>query len=662
MRGRGLAVTMAQPIWQGHDHSVRTAKARFGRSDRGLCGAIWQRGGPYTLTRWLSHTAGTTGDGAANAIVSKNPMHTIEHERQALRRRLRRDPLFVIEHLPWLISSIIRVLRNRVAMALSGVHRGRKLQPDWYASADKPFESESSTLNVAERLPRYSRRRTEPPWQHNTDFVDVQDDPEEYLAEQRWGFLLDVLLGGAVDGHAAILRCNEWIARHKDKKDRAWEPYSACERLSNMLVFLAAMPAAERERFITPQLCGFLDESVAWILGHVEYYGPTETNNHVLNNARALVVGGLVTGSEVAFSAGMQTFRRWLPEMVSGGGFLRERSSHYQLVVLNWILDAWWFVNSARSADCDESRFLANYVHRMLAAAMMLCAQRSSLLAVIGDVSPDADPAKSIRRLAVLYADLWIERDAPGDRVTIVDDWFRVVCGGDTIIGNFPSGRMPRKFPTHGHNDATSFVWLHGREEMLVDPGRYRYTLDPVSLRQLGADAHNVPTVNGVAPLCESLKVGDQWKPTPYAEARLDSTRTDAGVALAHNGFGRATPATGHTRTIEIEGDGVRVLDAFDGKGVADVAFHWQFGPGFVSFDPSRSMMCGAIGELRVEVTDLDSPRCGNLCNSEVRKSWMSREYGRLVPILGLCLRLEVRLPARIVTRFALQPVQKLLA
>ena len=81
-------------------------------------------------------------------------------------------------------------------------------------------------------------------------------------------------------------------------------PYSAGERLTNLLVFLAAMPTAERARFVTPRLCEFLRESVAWIFRHVEYYGRTETNNHVLNNARALVVGGSVTGAKSHFLRG----------------------------------------------------------------------------------------------------------------------------------------------------------------------------------------------------------------------------------------------------------------------------------------------------------------------------------------------------------------------
>jgi hypothetical protein len=587
----------------------------------------------------------------------RKPMRTIKNETSAFRRRFQQNPLFMVAHLPWLVSSTIRGLRNRVAVKLGGIHRGRKLQPDWFQSTERVFESGHKPVLIPERLPSYTPRWSDSPagYYEAGDVVKADGDIEDFLADHRWGFLVDAMLHTAPDWHAAAERCTNWIAHHRDKSDRAWEPYSACERLCNLLVFLAVMPVATRERLVDPTLAEFLADSVAWIFRHIEYYGPTETNNHVLNNARALVVGGLATGSDIAFSAGMRTFRRWLPEMVSGSGFLRERSSHYQLVVLNWILDACRFVSTARGEDCDDSRFLAGYAGRMIAAARMLCAQQSSLLAVIGDVSPDADPVQTIRRLRVLYTQLWIDPEEITDRFAMLDDWFRIIAGANIILGNFPQGRLPQKFPTHGHNDVTSFVWLNGTQEILVDPGRYRYTQDPVSLHQLAAHAHNLPTVNGVAPLCEGLRIGGDWKPIPYAYAELACDRTERGLVLSHTGFGRATPVTYHTRTIEVDEDSIAVIDAFTGIGAADVAFHWQFGPGFDSFDVSRSTLCGACVEVRVEVLDADNPGRALPWRSAAAPSWMSRGYGRLLPILSLRLHSEVLLPARILTRFKIQ-------
>jgi Heparinase II/III-like protein len=587
----------------------------------------------------------------------------MEYEKKALRRRLGRDPLFAAAHLPWLVSSMVRVVRNRVAVRLRGGHRGRKLEPDWFPPAEELFEGASLPLEVAGRLPAYPARAEAPRPRSLVQTVPLAGDPEDYMAEQRWGFLTEALLAGSPDRRAAMERCMAWVESHTDKGDVAWEPYSAGERLTNVLVFLAAVPTAQRARFLTPRLCAFLRESIAWIFRHVEYYGRTETNNHVLNNARALVVGGSAMGSEIAFSAGMQTFRRWLPELVSAGGFLRERSSHYQLVVLNWILDAWWFARAERSADGEEARFLEGYWQRMLPAAKLLCSPRSELLAVIGDVSPDIDPDGSMRRVALLYPQHWQAAGAPAGRIGVVDDWFRLADGAAVVVGNFAQGRLPWNFPTHGHNDLTSFAWLHGETEILADPGRYRYTNDAVSLHQCAADAHNLPTVDGLAPLCESLKSGARLRPVPYAEATSEMLATETGVVLAHTGFARATAVTRHTRTVELEANQLHVLDAFDGQGAAEVEFHWQFGPSFILFDASRRVMSGADGEVSVEIVELGglgAPRDAGQWNANIRDGWISRSYGALVPILRLSLRSEVRLPARIITRFRLQLEEKI--
>ena len=160
--------------------------------------------------------------------------------------------------------------------------------------------------------------------------------------------------------------------------------------------------------------------------------------------------------------------------------------------------------------------------------------------------------------------------------------------------------------------------------------------------------------------LCESLKTGARWRPVPYAEATLEMLPTEAGVVLAHTGFARATPVTRHTRTIELEANGLRVHDAFEGQGAADVEFHWQFGPSFILFDASRSTMSGADGEVSVEIVELGAPRDTGRWNAKIRNGWISRSYGELIPMLGLSLRSQVRLPARIVTRFRLQSAEKL--
>ncbi len=220
-------------------------------------------------------------------------------------------------------------------MALSARHRGRKIWPPWLQTDGSP--SGAAAAQALPRLPVYTRGmpfhldRSGPGMGARTAGQDIEDS----LAGHRWGFLLERMCHDAVDWCACFEACIRWIQNNVDTGEPAWEPYSACERIANLLIFYAASPAEIRERGIPRELREFLGTSVRWVYDHLEYYGPAETNNHILNNARALVLGGIACGDRLALSAGLQIFHQCLPKLILSGGFLRERSSHYQLIVLH---------------------------------------------------------------------------------------------------------------------------------------------------------------------------------------------------------------------------------------------------------------------------------------------------------------------------------------
>jgi hypothetical protein len=213
-------------------------------------------------------------------------------------------------------------------------------------------------------------------------------------------------------------------------------------------------------------------------------------------------------------------------------------------------LDAWKFLVADEGQACEDAGFLFGYISRMLGAASMICDRGQRLLALIGDVSPDAAPTQSLARLAVLYAEFWPLSDESIRPVEVKDGWYLISVAQGVVLGNFPAGRYPFVFPTHGHCDFASFVWLYNGHAILGDSGRYRYTPDAVSLFQKSAAGHNLPTVNGFAPLCETLVANGSWWPLPYAAAVLELTECDGGVVLAHKGFARATPVRRHSRQI----------------------------------------------------------------------------------------------------------------
>jgi hypothetical protein len=243
-------------------------------------------------------------------------------------------------------------------------------------------------------------------------------------------------------------------------------------------------------------------------------------------------------------------------------------------------------------------------------------------------------------------------REVSGEEALVEDGWFRVVAENQCVLGNFPSGIFPPKFPTHGHCDFTSFNWVVNGREVLADSGRYRYTTNEISSLQKSAFGHNLPLVDGFSPLCESLLENGLWWPKPYASAVLKASVEAGKVVLSHDGFARATNVKQHTRTISLEPDWLEVVDFFDGAGRAEIQMRWNFGEAFQQFDEACNSVAGDGGEIRFITSGfVDSP-LDHSSYEHSNNGWISTVYGEVVPALIVDVCGSVVLPATITTRF----------
>lgn len=567
-------------------------------------------------------------------------------------------PAFLWKHAGFLVVSVAGRLLTRLRLASRTAHQGSK---KWPATLLRERELRISVLEGGLRLPRYkieappgaliAKRMAESRQVEAAIAADRHGDAEVYFAKHRWGWLLDAMLTDDRDDAALFGRVESWISGHHSREERCWETYSACERVVNSLTFLASLSGEKSSVLASPLYCGFIADSLVWIYRHLEYYGDRKTNNHLLNNARTLVVGGVALKNKAAIDAGMRLFRAFLPRIVSDEGVLRERSSHYQLIVLNWLLDAWKFLECRKGKESEDVQFLKLYVKRMSAVAEMFTDDFGCLLATIGDVSPDFSPLQSSLRHTMLFPAFVMSGISPS-RVT--GGWYRLDSDTGIVLGNYMGSTFPAEFPTHGHNDLVSFCWSEKGEPILTDPGRARYTPDAVSLLQKSAAGHSVTLVNGFAPFCETLFSNGQWWPLPYSRASIDTKLHEGGIAISHNGFSRSTLVTFHHRAITLQqGSRLVVEDMFDGKGTVKVALLWHVSSFFDDFDEEKMMVCGIGGRwLKIRIMDAESRQEISAVDKQATLLRESPCYGVEHPSLGLNFSLVVVLPATIRTEF----------
>lgn len=552
----------------------------------------------------------------------------------------------------WLLG---RFAANRVRRAYSrDVHKGAKRRPPWLGACEQSLE----LRHVGELVfPVYPALKASiaTAIAQTPDFPDRASDQESYLAKHRWLECSRALTATDQEVAAAVRQCGEWLRVPPPRSDPAWEPYSAAERIGNLLVLLAARPEA-REYIEPTVLRRFLEDSLSWIDCHLEYYGPTRTNNHVLNDARAIVMAGAVLGNGQAVEKGLRICARMGQELFQPGGFLRERSAHYQVVVTNWLLDTLHFgrIASSLSEAAQRSlRIVEALVVRASGATSWLLGVVQECGTFIGDLSPDSPPRLSIERITGLYPQ-WVRLYCHVSS-GLIDDWAFLSLNDDTILSCTLAKGFPPRFPTHGHNDVGHFVWHRKGQCLLADSGRARYSADARSQAQASAEGHNVLLIDGLGPVAESLLVGRVLYARPYSNATVKTT-VDSSVpslTIVNDGFRRMGNVGIHIRTTEVTERGLVVVDRIDGRGAVTLETLWHFAPGFspaVRAHPPAAVGFGLVVSCTSLTEDGRSP------TPEWQRYCHSAAYGVEATAPMLRLTWKASLPAILTTTMVVSP------
>lgn len=525
-------------------------------------------------------------------------------------------------------------------------HQGLKRRPEWLPVA-LPADAPKACSALA--WPRYEV----PGATHCNPSLPPPnlaglDDPEALLARHRWGGCLFATLAGGDAEAAALREVSAWLAAPPERQHAAWETYSCCERVVNLAVLLTARPACQAA-IDAETLHRFFTESLAWIDSRLEYYGLARTNNHLLNNARAIVVGACLLGDQAALAKGLQIFARMSRELFSPAGFLRERSSHYQLVVANWLFDVLHFARHAApvSAPAQEALLeLEALGGRVAAASHCLVQWLGDIGTHVGDISPDAHPAWTLRRLYMLYP----ERLAgDGGEALSAGEWLLAGRGGNRLVACAFPADFPFPYAHHGHQDLGSFVWIHDGRLMLADAGRSTYAGGNLACFQSGPAGHNTLTVDGLGPLSESLLNAGQWLPRPYAAAKVRIQAEADGFVASHDGFARIPGVGAHRRSVQLVAEGLVVEDHLDGDAEVALEMYWHFPPGFAAAAETAVTGHG----VRVDVV----ASIGALAPVAVWQDYpFAAAYGETAAAAMLTLQATVRLPSTISTVFRVAP------
>lgn len=517
------------------------------------------------------------------------------------------------------------------------------------------------------------------------DWFQTYDDIEDLFSVHRWGWLLII----AVEQPSAEVKkwgirvMEDWFLQMDNRRDHpAWESYSTSERIANAILFLYALrdfPYVSNSRisFLGKKLI----EAAVYLKDYLEFNGEM-TNNHILNNARALYMLGRFSSCRSFSDMGRKIIINETRTMITPSGFLRECSSNYNLLLLRSYLEIFWVAK--QTGDMNFADRMSDTIQTMVKAAWFFHVyndrDKQWDYPLIGDITPDF-PAAWLRNICFsspalhLYRPfrsaaaessgwnrIWNDKDFPpasaisercsrsGFNAYHEDGWYRLDYKDYIIIWHVSrDGSIPPY--SHGHNDIMSFVLYYKGVPFLIDTGRFRYTHDALGLYGRTAAAHNSFTLDGFDP----YPVARALHPPFYRKGRttVDYHEIEDGYRLniSHDGFSRINNTLSARREFWIHEGCIQIKDVINGQGthMLKTFFHFDRAYAIEAINDNIIDISSSSGtkvccmEIKGTKNHRASFHCGIL--DPVPAGWVFPAYGTSEPATTCIIEASIDLP-----------------
>ena len=518
------------------------------------------------------------------------------------------------------------------------------------------------------------------------DWFKKDADEENSFALHRFTWLLRLL--SQAPSQSDLTKADRIIMDWIEKVDPArhslaWTTYSVSERVVNWLLFLCA---TKQHRDIDAQSAGIIGasliEHLRHIMMHLEYYGKAY-NNHILNDARALYIGGRFLHLPQVAHLGKILFQQCLPRLVDEEGSLLEGSSHYQLLLTRTLVEILWAAKV--SGDSDFSRWAENVASEMCACCLYLGGLSPSDNFVdtfprIGDLSPDypvswfyPDPEcccelESWQRLWDTATVSSLLKAKGGRKKLNGKQWKRVAIPLSPLKVLVHTPQQPGLYPSaHGHLDFGGFLLDDASGPVLVDRGRISYNADDHGTYGFSARAHNTTLINGfsILPDCRGIYSG-------YNEYVSHGTKIDVHdcglkkiISWQTNALERLGKDITWQRELVIKPDCMESMEVISNpRGVAiksESYLHWA--PGWTILNSGENNTGdfligknGRVYNLKIEMMPKESGTIELFEGTPGSATgWQIPDYGVRIPALTMGLFLQTSHDCSV--RFLLCPV-----
>ena len=594
----------------------------------------------------------------------------------------------------------VRFLRACGIVLRAGWHRGcvrlfgREIRPPYLAAGDLTsaerslFRTESVAHPTAKNPPlrdfpslppqvlewaREKRREFEAMLREGACH-DADPEAAWTLHQMGWLFVLTLAGPSAISPREVNGLMEAWLARFGHAPgDPSWRSYSISERVCHWLNIIELFPDLP----VIPPLADSIGRQVSHLTRRLEEYCDGTTNNHIVNNGRALYRAGRFLGCEQIFKLGQQILIHEADRRVTREGFLDEGSSHYQLLI------AKNYMETLRAAEGSGDQELIEALREPVAAMLRACAHLRDNQApeewhipYFGDISPDLPPAlfgadlffwTAAERCArgegasLSFLVPWFGRGGPRDKNSTFgrpgwhvfprSGYYRWNGPRFSVWWHVRPSGAPRQ---HAHNDWGSFQLNLGGQPVIIDPGRptYRQSSD-VSDKRLTLEQNSVmiDVFEQAVPMKRNL-----FDPE-YLNARSNVCWSEDGesaeLSMAFRGYERLRSPLTHTRTFRMNSHALEIHDHLDAQGShqAVAAFHLHPAIRCEEVRPGHFMLVppqGSPFHLALEPKGLGKAMVKRGGPYDVPGGFCSTQYGTPHVTTSIFAQYEASFPARL--------------
>lgn len=562
----------------------------------------------------------------------------------------------VTEYL-YLISKLLNArLRGRLATPeyLINLVPERSGQPP-VITTDLGYENRSGSPLIVE-LPGGDMEITT-----GIDWDFATDDQETSFALHRFGWLLKSYVNSQVSDDDVVTIICDWINRVPNQSDAiGWDSYSVSERLVNWILLLENLQVSDLVQDHVDEVRHSISTQVEYLWHRLEYRGG-DTNNHLINNARALYIAGNYLQDAEILGIGRIILEQESERMFFESGFLREGSSHYQLLLARSFLEIFWFAR--KNHDDVFLQTIEGRVKKIWHAACFFL--QDSQFPVFGDLSPDFTPDFHFGIGAVgnlLFDEKALARTVdgkgwhtlfPGVNDYLVSHDFSPVKGlteypdaGYYRYSNDcytlyiyvnPTGYVPGW--SHGHADVGNFVLYWKDRPVLIGTGRSSYRDTPEGRYGRSVCSHNAIAVDGREPCVVHGLNGipaamskAYLQPQPIVDKELQNEVLS--ISIAYAGIARWINSGEVKREFKCRPDELVISDTVHGKGRHRINTYFQMAEGYhPESDGQRLKMHHK--DLALCLNHSQEMEVGTVIarSGPAPLGWCSGRYGELRPI-----------------------------